>query len=94
MDLADLVNSSIHKGKTVSYTAEKKNICSNCDKCKSMKDMIQDYQVEEPGSNEFFWKSPKSPEEIKQLEPGTSIMGDLNWLGWSVIRCWEHPIKN
>ena len=37
----------------------------------------------------MVWKCTKSPEDIELLHPGEYVMGDINTLGWAVIKSYE-----
>ena len=55
---------------------------SSCDKCKTVREAFAD-------DSRFYknvWRTSRIPEKLENLLPGSYVMGDLNTLGWVVLK--------
>ena len=72
---------------TQNFPATNNNFCQGCEKCFDVESFLKEHRS--LGDGHKRWPCPLRPSEISKLEPGAHIMGDLNMLGWAIIKGYE-----
>ena len=58
--------------------------CENCDKCKQVNQLLIKHRNIHPKEN--IWKYEQSDYKIHSMDDGEIVMGDVNSLGWVVLK--------
>ena len=74
------------------YQGSLSDWCNNkCDPCKSFHEILKYQRCN--NQDEMVWTTKMSTSQINLLPPGGFIMGDIDYLGWAVIKSFIHPIS-
>jgi len=66
------------------WKAQQNFSCENCDKCKQVNQLLIKHRNIHPKEN--IWKYEQSDYEIHSMDDGEIVMGDVNSLGWVVLK--------
>ena len=73
----------------VTFHADPKLWCDkNCCRCRPVAEKLMAKRC--GGEDEMVWRCNKSPHAISKLEAGTHLMGDIDSLGWVVLKGHVH----